>query len=144
MPKIKKVNKTKKGSSAKKRKRVNKNKQKGGNNNSIIENKKMCSPTNAYENSCFTTDALRKIIRAYNTKTNSNIGKIKLTQNKKDLVKDLSNKFCQNYDTIDFCILNDDRWQGSEEIKTLIRKFFKPPSPKGKYDWLSSIEKEKA
>ncbi len=143
MPKIKKIkktNKTKKSKPIKRRKRINKNKQKGGNTNPIIENKKMCSPTNAYESSCFTTDALRKIIRAYNTKTNSNIGKIKLTQNKKDLVKDLSNKFCKDYDTIDFCILNDDRWQGSEEIKTLIRKFFKPPSPKGKYDWLSSID----
>ena len=104
MPKIKKTNKTKKSKPIKRRKRINKNKQKGGNTNPIIENKKMCSPTNAYESSCFTTDALRKIIRAYNTKTNSNIGKIKLTQNKKDLVKDLSNKFCKDYDTIDFCI----------------------------------------
>ena len=86
MPKIKKTNKTKKSKPIKRRKRINKNKQKGGNTNPIIENKKMCSPTNAYESSCFTTDALRKIIRAYNAKTNSNIGKIKLTQNKKDLV----------------------------------------------------------
>jgi hypothetical protein len=60
MPRIKKVNKTKKGKPTKRTKRIKKtkNKQRGGSNNSINENKKMCSPTNAYESSCFTTDAL--------------------------------------------------------------------------------------
>ena len=143
MPKIKRGNKTKKlNNKTKKGKGKGKrmNKQKGGNNH-IIENKNMCSPTNAYEGTCFTTEALKKIIRAYNNKTNkTNIGKIKLNQNKNGLVKDLSNKFCKDYDTIDFCILNDDRWQGSSDIQSLIKKFFKPPSPKGKYDWLSSID----
>jgi len=138
MPRIKKSNKKKVVKNRKNQKNITR-KQKGGNNNSIDENKKICSPTNAYENSCFTTEALRKIIRAYNNKS-TNMGKIKLTQNKKNLIKDLSKKFCDKYDTIDFCILNEDKWKGNEEIGSLIRKFFKPPSPKGKYDWLSSID----
>ena len=122
---------------------IRKRKKIGGNvsnNEATQKNKQMCSPSNAYDDTCFTLDALKRIAKKLNVRLNDNNAKIKMTQNKKLLVKDINKKMCNKYDKIDFCILDNDKWQGDEEIKKIIRKTFKPPQPLGKSTWLNSID----
>ena len=88
---------TKKNIKRKKQKKLkkilHKRKQIGGaKNEPTKENKEMCSPSNPYEESCFTLDALKRIARKLNEKLNDNNAKIKMTQNKSLLVKDINKK----------------------------------------------------
>ncbi len=95
---------------------------------------------NPYEDSCFNVKQLKSIAQKLNNITKSQNKKIKLKQEKKNLVKDINTNFCKNYGNIDFCILKDNKWKGDEDILDSIRKSFAPPRPKGKYEWLNSID----
>lgn len=108
-----------------------------------------CSPSidikgnkkyNPYEDSCFNVKQLKSIAQKLNNTTKSQDKKIKLNQEKKNLVKDINNNFCKNYGNIDFCILKDNQWKGDDDVLDAIRKSFAPPRPKGKYEWLNSID----
>lgn len=95
---------------------------------------------NPYEDSCFTVKQLKNIAQKLNNTTKTQDKKIKLNQEKKHLVKDINKNFCKNYGNIDFCILKDKQWKGDDDVLDAIRKSFAPPRPKGKNEWLNSID----
>lgn len=95
---------------------------------------KKCAPSKIYKNgSCFTLESLTKIANSYNQRSNN---KIKITNNKEELVKQLEEKLadkCNNQTCwlrLDFVkAIND------EDIK---ENTFRPSGPTKKYEWLST------
>lgn len=95
-----------------------------------------CAPGKNYtDGSCFTKKDLEIISLALNKEIDD---KININQNKKDLVKDLENKFKKEYNC------NDQKcWLGQKFIKKInneeISKYtFRPKGPDGKHTWLST------
>ena len=95
-----------------------------------------CAPGKNYtDGSCFSKKDLEIISLALNKETDD---KININQNKKDLVKDLENKFKKEYNC------NDQKcWLGQKFIKKInneeISKYtFRPKGPDGKHTWLST------
>ena len=133
----------------KKTKKTKTKKQRGGSNTSKVPK---CSPTsgpvvekkdgkyNPYEDSCFNVKQLKSIAQKLNNNTKDTEKKIKLTQDKKGLVTQINSKFCSDYGNIDFCILDNKKWKGDPDILDAIRSSFSPPRPKGKNEWLNSID----
>ena len=123
----------------KKYKRKSKKKQKGGDAN-------MCSPaiikqnsagSSNYNYSCFTLKDLKDIAKKVNRKYNANINiKSFKSSDKAKLVKDIHQAIqCGNM-SLDMCIAK----KYSNEFTNAIKKTLKPKSPKGKKEWLSSLD----
>jgi len=133
--------KNRKNIGKKKIKKTKTKKQRGGKAEvpqcSPISNKKKSNP---YQDSCFNVKQLKSIANKLNKNTNNIEKKIKVNQDKKNLVKDINIKFCSVYGNIDFCILDDKKWKGDSDILQAIRDSFAPPRPAGKYEWLNSID----
>jgi hypothetical protein len=93
-----------------------------------------CAPSKKYtDGSCFTLESLKKIATNYN-KNNSD--KIKITNDKKNLVDQLDNKLSKTCSS-QTCWLKLDvvKQLDDEEIN---EKTFRPEGPKKKYQWLST------
>jgi len=97
---------------------------------------KRCAPSKKYENgSCFTIESLKIIANKYN-KENSD--KIKISDNKKDLLKQIGEKLSSSCST-QTC------WLKTNLVKDIdnedISKYtFRPEGPKSKYGWLSTTD----
>ena len=126
-------------SNIKKKKTSNrKQKQKGGN---------MCSPANikqnsagaktSYNYSCFTLKDLKNMALMVNKKYNSNINiKDYTAKDKARLLKDIHYALkCGNM-SLDMCIIKN----YNQDFQKAIKKNFKPKSPKGEQEWLSSVD----
>ena len=110
----------------------------------FLAKKKMCSPGNKNEVSCFSKTALINIIKSWNKYYKNN--KIKYNKNKsaKYLWKELNNKLkskCNN----DFCWTTQDFYKKSKKLSKYT-KDFKPKMPKewekNINEWLSTIDIE--
>jgi hypothetical protein len=108
--------------------------------NATVENEKSSNKYNPYKDSCFNVKQLKKIAQKLNKNTQNQSKKIKIKSNKQELVSQINDNFCKNYGNIDFCILHEKKWKGDQDILDAIRKSFAPPRPKGKYQWLNSID----
>jgi hypothetical protein len=97
-----------------------------------------CAPSKKFEEgSCLTLESLKKIANKYNQ---INSDKIKITDNKKDLVKQLNESFSKKHNCN-----KQTCWLRSQEVKSLndpeiLENSFRPNGPKGKYDWLSTSD----
>jgi hypothetical protein len=99
-----------------------------------MQNEK-CAPGKKFsDGSCFTLESLKLIASKYNS-TNKN--KIEITDNKKKLVKDLTNAFSK-------ACTNQSCWLRLDVVKSindedLHDNTFRPEGPRKKYEWLSTI-----
>jgi hypothetical protein len=100
-----------------------------------------CAPSKNYsEGSCFTLDNLKSIAKSYN---NNHKDKIPLINDKKILLKHLTNKMSSNYGCKD-----QKCWLKSKEILQLDSPIkrdikyntFRPNGPNKKYEWLSTTD----
>lgn len=94
-----------------------------------------CAPNNKFEDgSCFTLDALKKIVIAFNSQDKNKNNKIPISNDKHELLDQLTKKLsdCQS------C------WLRMELVKNIndddINNTFRPDGPKGQYDWLSTTD----
>ena len=119
------------------KKKINKKRnQKGGN---------MCSPSitpidtagSSYNYSCFTLKDLKDMAKMVNKKYKSNI-KIKeyRASDKKKLIRDIHYALKCEKMSLDMCVLKN----YSTDFHKVIKNNFKPKRPKGKEEWLSSID----
>lgn len=93
-----------------------------------------CAPTKKYKDgSCFEYNSLVKIASAYNKKYNNDI---KITNDKKDLVKQLETKLSKHCDE-QTCWLKQSFTR--EIIDKNMRNTFRPQGPNEKNGWLSTI-----
>ena len=101
-----------------------------------------CAPSKKFEKgSCLTLDSLKLIIASYNNKS-KDIDKIKISDNKEDMVKQLEKKLSNKCDT-QTCWLRLDIVQQLENdlIKEdILTNTFRPEGPKKKYEWLSTSD----
>ena len=101
-----------------------------------------CAPSKKFEKgSCLTLDSLKLIIVSYNNKS-KDIDKIKISDNKEDMVKQLEKKLSNKCDT-QTCWLRLDIVQQLENdlIKEdILTNTFRPEGPKKKYEWLSTSD----
>ena len=95
---------------------------------------KRCAPTKNYEEgSCFDISSLKQIALKYNEE---NKDKIKISDNKTNLINQLENKFLKS--------CSDQRcWLGLDTVKSLnneeiINNTFRPVGPSKQLDWLST------
>lgn len=113
-------------------------KQKGGNN--------MCSPTikpsntagsSNYNYSCFTLQELKNMAKSVNQRYKGNIKYNNYkASDKAKLIKEIHYALkCGNM-SLDMCVLK----KYSLDFRKSINKSFKPKSPKGKEEWLSSVD----
>jgi hypothetical protein len=99
-----------------------------------MEIDKRCAPSKKYENgSCFSIDSLKKIANKYNE---NNSEKIKITDDKKTLVNNITNAFKNSCDN-QICWLRVDivKSINDEEIHD---NTFRPIGPDKQYQWLST------
>ena len=95
-----------------------------------------CAPTKVYrDGSCFTEEELKKMIIEYN-KLHPN-KPLNLSNNKKDLVKQLENALKDKCDD-QVCWLRQDFLKNLQDVD-LKKNTFRPVGPSGKYDWLSTL-----
>jgi hypothetical protein len=95
---------------------------------------KRCAPSKKYENnSCFSLDSLKIIANEYN-KTNQD--KINISNNKKELVNQLKDKFSSSCST-QTCWLRTNIVKNIENDE-IHKNTFRPEGPKSKYGWLST------
>ena len=101
-----------------------------------------CAPSKKFEKgSCLTLDSLKLIIVSYNNKS-KDIDKIKISDNKEDMVKQLEKKLSNKCDT-QTCWLRLDIIQQleDEQIKEdILTNTFRPEGPTKKYEWLSTSD----
>jgi len=93
-----------------------------------------CAPSKKYEEgSCFTLDSLKLIAEKYNEINNN---KINISDNKKEMVDELTKAFSKSCDS-QTCWLRQDIVKNldNEDIKN---NTFRPAGPSRKYDWLST------
>jgi hypothetical protein len=101
---------------------------------SLQENKEKCAPDKKFnDDSCFTLESLQLIAKKYNEINNN---KINITNNKKELVEQLTLAFSNKCN-------NQTCWLSLDLIKDLeneeISKYtFRPKGPKTNYEWLST------
>ena len=96
---------------------------------------KRCAPSNKFEDgSCYTIESLQKIATAFNSQDKNKNNKIKISDDKSELLNQLTKKLseCQS------C------WLRMELVKNInddnIDETFRPTGPKGKKDWLSTTD----
>jgi len=103
----------------------------------------MCSPAvagasqNTYNYSCFNLNDLKKMAKNVNKKYGSNlkISEYK-AQDKGKLIRDMHKSLkCGNM-SLDMCVVK--KYEG--DFDKVIKKNLKPKSPKGKEEWLSSVD----
>jgi len=99
-----------------------------------------CAPSKTFKDgSCLSLKSLKEIGENYNKK---NQDKIKISDNKNDLVEQLEKKLAKTCDN-QTCWLRLDVVQGieNEKIKEEIEEnTFRPEGPKKKYEWLSTTD----
>jgi hypothetical protein len=99
-----------------------------------MQNEK-CAPGKKFsDGSCFTLESLKLIASKYNS-TNKN--KIEITDNKKKLVKDLTNAFSKSCSTQSWWLRLDIAKSLDEDT---LENTFRPEGPQGKFDWLSTLD----
>jgi len=101
----------------------------------MAQNFNKCAPSKIYEdNSCFTLDTLKIIANKYNEQNKKNL--INITDNKKELVEQLNNRFSNVCDN-QMCWLKLDiiKKLNNEEINN---NTFRTIGPSKKYDWLNT------
>jgi hypothetical protein len=101
-----------------------------------------CAPSkNFTDGSCLTLDSLKLIIASYNKK-NKECDKIKITNNKKEMVKQLEEKLSNKCDN-QTCWLRLDviKQLEDEQIKEdILTNTFRPEGPKKRFEWLSTSD----
>ena len=127
------------GSGSKNKKLKNKKlkKQKGGNNICTPSISTSAGSSTPYNYSCFTLLDLKNMAKQVNTKYKANI-KINnyKSSDKAKLMKDIHHALkCGNM-SLDMCVLK----KYDQDFTSAIKKNFKPKSPKGKNEWLSSVD----
>jgi hypothetical protein len=97
-----------------------------------------CAPSKTFtQGSCFTYDNLVSIAEEYN---NTYSDKIKISSDKKQLLKDLTHKMRKRYDCSDqLC------WMRSKVVKQtkdddILKNTFRPNGPKKQFEWLSTTD----
>ncbi len=97
-----------------------------------------CAPGKKYsEGSCFTLDDLKEIATQYNNSHSDTID-IALHNTKKELLKQLIDRFKKNFDCEEqLCWLSTSVLKGIKNT-SIINGTFRPKGPSGKYDWLST------
>jgi len=93
-----------------------------------------CAPAYADQTiSCFTKDALLKIVRSYNGR---NLDPIRVTNNqsKKEIWEAIQQKMSQKCGTDETCWLDQPGIKDAVELN----EYFKPLAPLGQYQWLST------
>lgn len=118
--------------------------------NRINKADKVCAPGLKYEaGSCATLKVLKELSKAYNTSADSN-SKIKLSDNyeilnpqkyKKYLVHELSQRIGKKCNS-QKCWSRQDfvRYMNEQAKEEFIRYTFRPNSPQGKWEWLSTYD----
>ncbi len=103
-----------------------------------IKQNKNCSPSNTYDGTCLNFKALQRIATKLNNDKKFSGNKIILknynSKNKKKLIQEIRRKMSCN-SKIDTCVLKNK----NKFNKTIIESF-KPIKPKGKYEWLSTLD----
>lgn len=101
-----------------------------------MSKKDKCAPSKSFKDgSCFELKDLKIIAKSYNQR-NKEVNQIAISDNKKDLVKQIDQKL-KNVCDDQVCWLRQDfvKQIESDEIH---KNTFKPIGPKGKYEWLST------
>ena len=99
-----------------------------------MEDDKRCAPSKKYENgSCFSIESLKIIANKYNE---NNDDKIKISDNKKELVSELGKKMSSNCST-QTCWLRTKLLKDTDN-EEITKNTFRPEGPKNKYGWLST------
>ena len=97
-----------------------------------------CAPSKKYtDGSCFTLESLQRIAKAYNNKYGN---KIKITDNKKELVKSLEDNLSKKCDD-QVCWLKQEFTK--EIMDESMKNTFRPKGPSTGYDWLSTTDIDK-
>lgn len=100
-----------------------------------------CAPGKKYSNgSCFTIDSLIKIAKHYNKK---HTDKIDIIQDKKYLLKELTNRMKNKYNCNDEVCWVDTKLVKSINDEDILYDTFRPNGPKKQYEWLSTTDIEK-
>ena len=105
--------------------------------------KNICAPNSAYDYTCFSTNALKRIAGKLNTKESKTNKKITVRKvggkvDKKKLVNDISKKLNCN-SNLDFCVLKQE-----DKFPQEVREAFVPKSKVANSDdWLSSTDIKK-
>lgn len=101
-----------------------------------------CAPSKTYNGgSCLTLNSLKLITASYNKKSKDS-DKIRISNNKEDMVKQLEKKLSNKCDN-QTCWLRLDIIQQleDEQIKEdILTNTFRPEGPKKKYEWLSTTD----
>ena len=98
-----------------------------------------CAPSKKYKDgSCFTEDALKKIVTSYNEKNKQSI---EVDVPKKDLVKKVS-EILKNKCDDQACWLRQEIVANIDD-EDLLENTLRPIGPKGKYHWLSTLDIDK-
>lgn len=97
-----------------------------------------CAPSKVYsDGSCFTVESLRKIAEAHNRYFGADSNKlINITDSKKDLVKQLTNRI-SDCGTDQLCWLDVD-WVKQIKDNDIHKNTFRPKGPQGRFKWLST------
>jgi hypothetical protein len=118
-----------------------------------------CSPSSKFDdNTCFSKKSLIKIAenieREKNIKISKNLPKKKLWKRIKSELSDhcnsSTNEVCwithpvvSDMLKIGLSLYNDEQELLPDNIENILNNTFKPPRPKGKYEWLSTVDIEK-
>ena len=112
--------------------KYSKKKQKGGNKN-------VCAPmvVDQYNYSCFTLNDLKNMAKMVNKKYKVNIPYNKYkASDKAKLVREIHSSLQCGQMSLDTCVT--EKYQ--REFNKTIKRTLKPKKPKGKYEWLSSVD----
>jgi hypothetical protein len=100
-----------------------------------------CAPSKIYsDGSCFTVESLKKLAESYNkyitSIPNNKINKIIITDNKKDLVNELTKRITScGYNQL--CWL-EQPWVKKTKDFEILKNTFRPKGPQGRFIWLST------
>jgi hypothetical protein len=126
--------------------------------NEKFTNAQFCSPSVKFsDNTCFSKKSLIKIAenieRKKKVKISKNLSKKNLWKriklelsehcNEKTEVCWITHPVLSDMLNIESSLYNDDQDDLSENARTILNNTFKPPKPKGKYAWLSTLDIEK-
>ena len=101
-----------------------------------------CAPSKTYTGrSCLTLESLKLIIESYNKKSKE-CDKIKISDNKEEMVKELEKKLSNKCDNQTCWLRLDIVQQLEDEVikEDIIKNTFRPEGPKKKYEWLSTSD----
>jgi len=98
-----------------------------------------CAPSKKYKDgSCFTTESLKKIVTSYNKKNKQNIN---VNLPKKELVDKIT-EILKNKCDDQACWLRQEIVTNIDDDE-IINNTLRPEGPKGKYQWLSTLDIDK-